>query len=84
MLIAKEMVGARVLAGLELVKIRRRNTGRLMQHTYERPTIWALGTVRELTLMPQPPGKSGPSHDGSQFLSNFSCVGKDSSNCGDH
>ena len=40
--------------------------------TYESPSIQRLGTVHELTL--NPPGKSGPSHDGSGFASNFSCV----------
>jgi hypothetical protein len=53
---------------------------------YERPAVWELGSVRDLTLMPNPPGKTGPAHDGSQFLSNFSCVvdGNPGSNCGDH
>ena len=57
-----------------------------MEMTYERPAMWTLGSVHDLTLMPTPPGKSGPDHDGSQFLSNFSCVvdGSPGSNCGDH
>ncbi len=53
-----------------------------MHLTYEAPTMAVLGTVRALTLMPNPPGKSGSSHDGSQFQQNFSCVGHDGSNCG--
>ncbi len=54
------------LASIEGGRVRRR----IVQHTYEAPNIWTLGTVRELTLMP---GKSGPSHDGSSFQANISC-----------
>lgn len=40
---------------------------------YRAPMISELGSVRTLTLA-DPPGKTGPSHDGSGFASNFSCV----------
>ncbi|MGH9273489.1 MAG: hypothetical protein ACRDZU_02485 [Acidimicrobiales bacterium] len=53
-----------------------------MAGRYQRPTIWELGTVRDLTQAP--PGKTGTEHDSSQFQMNFSCVGKDHNNCGDH
>ena len=53
----------------------------MRERLYEPPMISDLGTVSDLTLMPTPPGKSGPLHDGSQFLSNFSCVSSDD-NCG--
>ncbi len=55
-----------------------------MQPIYEAPTIRALGTVHEMTLMPgNPPGKIGANHDGSQFMANFSCV-ESPDNCGNH
>lgn len=40
---------------------------------YEVPALKVLGSVRELTQQ-APPGKTGPTHDGSAFQSNFSCV----------
>lgn len=43
--------------------------------TYEAPVLRELGSVRELTLMPSPPGKNGKDWDGSSFITNFSCVG---------
>lgn len=46
---------------------------------YERPSLRFLGSVRELTL--NPPGKTGVTHDGSQFIQNFSCV-ESPDNCG--
>jgi hypothetical protein len=54
-----------------------------MAMTYERPVLFELGGVIELTQMPSPPGKSGVTHDGSQFLTNFSCV-SGPGNCGHH
>lgn len=53
----------------------------MRQTMYDPPMISELGTVADLTLMPSPPGKNGPTHDGSEFLSNFSCVTSDA-NCG--
>lgn len=47
---------------------------------YEPPMLTDLGTFVGLTQKPSPPGKQGPNHDGSQFLSNFSCVISDD-NC---
>ncbi len=41
---------------------------------YESPMLIELGSVHALTQQQSPPGKSGPTHDGSQFQSNFSCV----------
>lgn len=49
---------------------------------YEAPKVWELGRVEDLTQMPTPPGKSGRTHDGSRFLSNFSCTGPGGGNCG--
>lgn len=46
---------------------------RAMNERYERPQVWDLGKVAELTRMPPPPGKTGRGHDGSRFLADFSC-----------
>jgi hypothetical protein len=50
---------------------------------YVAPGMRVLGSVSDLTRAPSPPGKSGVVHDGSQFLSNFSCV-VNNNNCGGH
>lgn len=39
--------------------------------TYEAPSITVLGSIRELTQSPTPPGKMGAAHDASQFVNNF-------------
>lgn len=38
---------------------------------YTPPTITELGSLRELTLTPSPPGKTGSPHDASAFVDNF-------------
>lgn len=45
-----------------------------MSRVYRAPSVTELGSVQSLTLADHPPGKTGPSHDSSQFASNFSCV----------
>ena len=58
----------------------------MAHRVYEAPALTELGTVAGLTQgrKAQPPGKTGPVFDGSDFANNFSCVVDQTpgSNCG--